>query len=227
MATECGPPTTGLGGIDVNSRALCSNQPYSPHLETAPDASPVTRRSAWTSRSPLGCTTWNHSSTRQSGCTTWNHPSTRPLGCTTWNHPSTRQSGCTTWNHPSTRPLGCTNLNHPSTSTSTAFSRHTSEPWHRLHGPQASTSRPARAIQPCCTQHQHRGTFPSSTGCTVHRQLLPLEFRLRCMRPIRFIEQLDGPAVTTPAGATNRSRLVCAPERLPRSSRALRKVPGR
>ena len=37
MATECGPPTTGLGGIDV-----CSNQPYSPHLETAPHASPDT-----------------------------------------------------------------------------------------------------------------------------------------------------------------------------------------
>ena len=116
-------------------------------------------------------------------------------------------------------------MNHPSTSTSTAFSRHTSEPWHRLHGPQASTSRPARTIQPCHTQIQKCGTFPSPTGCTIHRQLLPLEFRLRCMRPVRFIEQLDGPAVTTPAGATNRSRLVCDPERLPRSSRALRKVP--
>ena len=32
---EYGPPTTGLGGIDVRR-----NQPFSPHLETAPDASP-------------------------------------------------------------------------------------------------------------------------------------------------------------------------------------------
>ena len=112
---------------------------------------PTTRQS--------GCTTLNHPSTRLSGCTTWNHPPTRLLGCTTMNHPSTRLSGCTTWNHPSTRQTGCTTTNHPSTST--AYNRHTSERWHKQHVPQASPSRPTSTIQPCCTQHQRCGTFPS------------------------------------------------------------------
>ena len=159
---------TANGAATIPSAAVT----YSPHLETAPHASPDTSLSV---DQPI---------------TTGMHHLEPSLDTPIRMHHLEPSIDTTTGMHhlePS--------LNLDIDSLQSPYLRAMAQP--RLHGPQASTSRPARTIQPCCTQHQHRGTFPSSTGCTVHRQLLPLEFRLRCMRTVRFIQQLYGPSMAT------------------------------